>query len=51
MSDQCRDVEIDGQVVRVRGDREMNDTDKAMLAEVIAAARRKLSEDSRQDES
>lgn len=42
MSDECRDVEIDGQVVRVRGDREMDDTDREMLAEVIKAAKRKL---------
>ncbi len=44
MNDQCRDVEINGQVVRVRGEREMDDTDRAMLAEVIAAAKRRLEE-------
>jgi hypothetical protein len=42
MSDQCRPVEIAGQVVRVRGECEMDDRDEAALAEVIAAARRFL---------
>lgn len=45
MSEICRPVEVDGQIVRVRGDREMNDTDRAMLAQVIEAAKRKLAAD------
>lgn len=44
MTDQCRVVEVDGVAVRVRGEREMDDTDRAMLAEVVAAAKRKLEE-------
>jgi hypothetical protein len=42
MSDQCRPVEVNGEVVRVRGDREMDEADRAALAEVIDAARRYL---------
>lgn len=36
--DACRPVEIDGQVIRVRGAREMNDEDKAALGEIVRAA-------------
>ena len=37
----CRMVEIDGQLVRVRGAAEMDDTDRSMLAEVVRAAKAK----------
>lgn len=40
--EQCRQVEVDGQIVRVRGERAMDDADRAALAEVIAAAKREL---------
>ena len=42
--DQCRLVEVDGEIVRVRGEREMDDADRAALAEVIRAAKRKLAD-------
>lgn len=35
-------MEIDGEVIRVRGEREMDDTDRAMLAEIVRAAKREL---------
>lgn len=39
--DRCRPVEVDGDVVLVRGDRELNDQDRAALAEVVRAVKRK----------
>ncbi|MFV8317047.1 hypothetical protein [Mycobacterium sp. 23] len=44
MSDKnrCRPVEVDGEMIRVRGDREMDDADRAALAEVVRAAKRHL---------
>ncbi|SEG44599.1 hypothetical protein SAMN04489712_105260 [Thermomonospora echinospora] len=39
--DTCRIVDIDGTPVRVRGAADMDATDRAMLGEVVAAARRK----------
>lgn len=45
MSDKCRPVEINGEVVRVHGEREMNDRDREMFAEVIVAVKRKLAEE------
>lgn len=36
--DACRVVEVDGEPVRVRGDRPMDDTDKAAFTEVVRAA-------------
>lgn len=50
MTERCRPVEIDGQIIRVRGEREMNDADRAALAEVIQAAKRKLAEDEEHNE-
>jgi hypothetical protein len=44
MTDKCRPVEVDGEIVRVRGAREMDDTDRAALAEVVRAAKKKLAE-------
>lgn len=40
--DRCRPVEVDGQIVRVRGGREMTDLDRDMFAKVVAAAKRCL---------
>lgn len=40
--DTCRPVEIDGEIIRVRGAAEMSDEFRAALAEVIAAAKRKF---------
>lgn len=37
----CRVVDVDGQPVRVRGGATMDDTDRAMLAEVVRAAKAK----------
>lgn len=34
----CRTVEVDGEPVRVRGDRPMDDTDKAAFTQVVRAA-------------
>jgi hypothetical protein len=45
MTDECRDVEIDGQIVRVRGEHKMTDADRAALTEVVHAAKRKLDHD------
>ena len=42
--DVCRIIEIDGEPVRVRGEREMTEKDREMLAEVVAAAKRHLNE-------
>jgi hypothetical protein len=39
--DTCRPVEIDGELIRVRGAAEMSDEARAALAEVIGAAKRK----------
>ncbi|WP_226966762.1 hypothetical protein [Streptomyces phaeolivaceus] len=40
--DTCRSVEIDGELIRVRGAAEMSDESRAALAEVIGAAKRKI---------
>jgi hypothetical protein len=40
-TDACRLVEVDGEQVLVRGDGEMTEQDRAALAEVIEAARRR----------
>jgi hypothetical protein len=40
--DTCKVVEIDGQPVHVRGQGDLTAKDREMLAEVIAAAQRKL---------
>ena len=40
--DTCRHVEIDGEMIRVRGAAEMSDESRAALAEVIGAAKRKF---------
>jgi hypothetical protein len=39
--DRCRPVEIDGEIIRVRGAEEMSDESRAALADVIQAAKRK----------
>jgi hypothetical protein len=39
--DTCRPVEVDGEIIRVRGAREMTDKERGYLAEVIQAAKRK----------
>jgi hypothetical protein len=39
--DTCRVIEVDGQPIRVHGAGEMTDQDRAALAEVLGAARRK----------
>ncbi|MEU4154795.1 hypothetical protein [Streptomyces antimycoticus] len=39
--DTCRPVEIDGETIRVRGAAEMSNESRAMLAEVVGAAKRK----------
>jgi hypothetical protein len=43
-TDRCRLVEVDGEIVRVRGEGEMDDADRVALAEIIRAARRALQE-------
>lgn len=40
--DTCRTVEVDGEMIRVRGNGEMTEKDREALAEVIRAAKRKL---------
>lgn len=35
--DQCRRVEVDGEIIRVHGEREMDDADQAALTEVVRA--------------
>ena len=42
MSDECRPVEVDGEIIRVRGEQEMTALDRDAFAEVIRAARRKF---------
>lgn len=41
-ADACRPVEIDGEIIRVRGSSDMSDESRAALAEVIRAAKRKF---------
>jgi len=40
--DTCRPVEIDGEIIRVRGAAEMSDESREALADLIAAAKRKM---------
>lgn len=40
--DRCRVVEVDGEPVRVLGGREMDAVDRAMLAEVVRVAQRRM---------
>lgn len=42
--DQCRRVEVDGEIIRVHGEREMDDADQAALTEVVRAAKLWLDE-------
>jgi hypothetical protein len=39
--DKCRPVEVDGEIIRVHGDGEMDALDREMFAEVVRAAKRK----------
>ena len=41
-TDACRPVEIDGEIIRVRGSSDMSDESRAALTEVIRAAKRKF---------
>jgi len=41
-ADECRPVEVDGEVVSVRGGEEMNAEDREMFAVIIMAARAKF---------
>lgn len=43
--DSCRIVEVDGQPVRVRGGREMNETEQGAFAEVVRAAQARFAEE------
>ncbi len=38
--DECRPVEVDGEVIPVLGGREMDATDRAAFAEIVRAAKR-----------
>ncbi|MGW2692379.1 hypothetical protein ACWC3Y_11015 [Streptomyces sp. NPDC001296] len=48
--DTCRPVEIDGEIIRVRGAAEMSEESRAALAEVIAAAKRRYLAEHPEDE-
>ncbi|MGW1160403.1 helix-turn-helix domain-containing protein [Streptomyces sp. NPDC002519] len=48
--DICRPVEIDGEIIRVRGAAEMSDESRAALAEAIAAAKRRYLAEHPEDE-
>jgi hypothetical protein len=40
--DRCRPVEVDGEVIRVLGGREMNATDREAFADIVRAAKRRF---------
>ena len=44
MTDKCRPVEVDGEVIRVHGGAEMDAESQAYFAEIVRAAKRRLSE-------
>jgi hypothetical protein len=48
--DTCRPVDIDGQLIRVRGAGEMSDESRAALADVIRAAKRKYGAEHQEQE-
>lgn len=41
-TDTCRPVMVDGEIIRVLGDAEMDATDREMFAEIVRAAKRKF---------
>ena len=50
MSEGCRPVEVDGEIIRVQGNREMDEKEKLMFAELVRAAKRKFQNESGQKE-
>jgi hypothetical protein len=42
--DKCRPVVVDGEVIRVLGGREMSAADREAFAEIVRAAKRRMSE-------
>lgn len=42
--EKCRPVQVDGETIRVRGEREMNEKDREMFAEVVRAVKRHLAD-------
>ena len=42
MTDKCRPVEVDGEIIRVLGGREMDAKDREMFAEIVRAAKRRM---------
>jgi hypothetical protein len=40
--DQCRLVEVDGEIIRVHGGRAMTEYEQSLFAELVRAAKRRL---------
>ena len=42
MTDKCRPVEVDGEVIRVHGGAEMDAADREAFADIVRAAKRRF---------
>lgn len=45
MADECRPVEVDGEMIRVRGGSPMNDEDRDAFIQIVRAAKAKFTAD------
>lgn len=44
--DTCRPVEVDGEIIRVHGSREMTEEEQGYLAEIVRAAKARMERES-----